>query len=394
MKKTLFSTMNLSLLLLAGMILSACGRQNSQGRLGKQEYTMQEVAHKRFSLDDSTTQVLSYIHTFEEGDSLMLASYNSPMHNICIFDVKSGKEVRKVNFQKEGPNALGNGVFGFLYHNPDSIFIYYSWGWEIALFDDKGVKKDKISLRTLPMEGQTSFVWPEILPCTNLPIKKWNDYLILQGQGKSLPDPNPQGLRSCVTALFNLAHNDIRLANPYPDIYGGEGAIWQPFAYRVTPYDLSPKGEMVLSFQADDSIRVYDLRTGKSKAYFAGYSKPYKIRPARSGSQGDVKRSIATQIQYAGIYYDKWNKLYYRLLSLPIADYNVNEETFPERNLAIVLLDETFQKVGEYNLTEKSDRYGFVFTSPEGLHINILSPDDDYMEFLTIKPQKNEVPVS
>ena len=117
--------MNLSLLLLAGMILSACGRQNSQGRLGKQEYTMQEVAHKRFSLDDSTTQVLSYIHTFEEGDSLMLASYNSPMHNICIFDVKSGKEVRKVNFQKEGPNALGNGVFGFLYHNPDSIFIYY-----------------------------------------------------------------------------------------------------------------------------------------------------------------------------------------------------------------------------------------------------------------------------
>ena len=94
------------------------------------------------------------------------------------------------------------------------------------------------------------------------------------------------------------------------------------------------------------------------------------------------------------MYYDKWNKLYYRLLSLPIADYNVNEETFPERNLAIVLLDETFQKVGEYNLTEKSDRYGFVFTSPEGLHINILSPDDDYMEFLTIKPQKNEVPIS
>ena len=388
MKKTLFSTMNLSLLLLAGMILAACGRQNSQGRLGKQEYTMQEVAHKTFSLDDSTTQVLSYIHTFEEGDSLMLASYNGPIRNICIFDVKSGREVRKVNFQKEGPNALGNDVFGFLYHNPDSIFIYYSWGWKIALFDDKGIKKGEFSLRTLPTQGETSFAWPEILPCTNLPIKKWNDYLILQGQGGSLPDPNPQGLQTCVTAIFDLAHNDIRLANPYPEVYGGKGSIWQPFAYLVTPYDLTPDGKMLLGFQADDSVRVYDMDTRCSKAYFAGYSKAERVRPARSASPVDVGLSIVKQVQYAGIYYDRWNNLYYRLVALPTSDYDVNKEVFPARNLAIVILDEDFQKVGEYEISEKTDRYNSVFVSPDGLHINVLSEDDDYMEFITVKPKR------
>lgn len=370
------------------LVLVACGHQNTQDRMGRQIYTMQEVAHKVFSLDDSTTQVLSYIHTFEEGDSLMLASYNDPMSNICIFDVKSGKEVRKINFQKEGPNAIGNGVSGFLYHNPDTIYIYYSWGWKIALFDAKGMKHGEYSLRTLPIQKKTSFAWPEILPCTNVPIKKWNDYLILQGQGGRLPDPNPQGLKPCVTALFNLVQNNILLANPYPDIYGGKDAIWQTFAYRVTPYELSPKGEMVLGFQADDSIRVYDVNTQKSKVYFAGYSKPYKIRPANSPSQSEAIRSIATQIQYTGIYYDKWNKLYYRLLTLPEPDYDVNGETFPERHLAVVLLNESFQKVGEYSLKEKSDRYVYAFTSPEGLHINVLSPDDDFMEFLTVKPIK------
>lgn len=373
-----------------GLVLAACGHQNVPDRMGKQLYTLQEVAHKTFSLDDSTTQVLSYMHTFEEGDSLMLASYNDPLSNICIFDVKSGREVRKINFRKEGPNAIGNGVSGFLYHNPDSIFIYYSWGWKIALFDDQGVKHHEFSLRELPVAEGASLAWPEILPCTNVPIKKWNDCLVLQGQGGRLPDPNPQGLQPCVTALFNLAQNNVRLANPYPAIYGDEDAIWQTFAYRVTPYELSPEGEMVLGFQADDSIRVYNPATQKSRTYFAGYSKPYKIRPAGSPSRGDVNRSIATQVQYTGIYYDRWNKLYYRLLTLPVADYDVNGETFPERHLAVVLLDESFQKVGEYNLQEKSDRYVYAFTSPEGLHINVLSPDDDFMEFLTVKPQKNE----
>ena len=165
--------------------------------------------------------------------------------------------------------------------------------------------------------------------------------------------------------------------------------IWQVFSYRVPSYDLSPQNEMVISFPADDSIRVYNLQTKQTRSYFAGYSVPYEIRPARSGSMADVTRSVYDQVQYSCIYYDRWHGLYYRILTLPVKeDYDINSRENLSRNLAVVILDKDFQKVGEYNVQEKSDRYAFMFVSPEGLHIQVLSDDDDYMTFMTLKPQK------
>ena len=53
------------MLFLAGFLcvfLSGCHkRSTSSGRMGESLYTIQEMPHKLFSLDDSTTQVLSYI---------------------------------------------------------------------------------------------------------------------------------------------------------------------------------------------------------------------------------------------------------------------------------------------------------------------------------------------
>ena len=115
--------------ILMGIMCVACGKPSSENRMGESLYTMQELSHKRFALDDSTTQVLYYIQTFTEGDSLRLASYNSPLNNICIFDVRTGKEIRKIQFYKEGPHALGNNLCGFLLLGNDSILMYYTWAF-------------------------------------------------------------------------------------------------------------------------------------------------------------------------------------------------------------------------------------------------------------------------
>lgn len=370
-----------------GSMFMACSRQSSENRMGKQLYTMQELPHKVFALDDSTTQVLDYIHTFEEGDSLLLASYNGPMKNICIFDVRSGKEIRKMQFQKDGPNALGNNVFGFLYHNKDSIYVYHMWTWQLDLFNGKGEILSKIRLQELPLYPEGN-VMPEILPQSYAPIKKAGDKIILQGQGL-LPEPNPDNLRGPVTAILDLKEKTVCCANQYPAIYGDADNIWHVFSYLVPSYDLSPQNEMVISFPADDSIRVYNFQTRQTRSYFAGYSIPYEIRPARSKSMVSVTRSVYDQVQYYCICYDRWNELYYRILTLPVAeDYDVNSKRNLSRSLAVVILDKDFQKVGEYNVQEKSDRCGSVFVSPEGLHVHVYSDDDDYLTFMTLKPQK------
>mgnify|MGYP001149637288 FL=1 len=97
-----------------GILCIACGRETSVNRMGKQLYTMVELPHKVFLLDDSTTQIVNHIQTYERNDSQLLALYNEPINNICIFDVKSGKEIQKIQFQKEGPNALDPNFCGFL----------------------------------------------------------------------------------------------------------------------------------------------------------------------------------------------------------------------------------------------------------------------------------------
>lgn len=382
MKACLFVAVSISLL------FTACSNRHQGNRMGKQLYTMQELSHKVFSLDDSTTQVLEYIHTFEENDSLLLASFNKPLNNICIFDVKSGKEIRKIQFRKEGPNALGSNMFGFLYQNKDSIFIYQTWVCRVDLFNSRGEIVDKYNLSDMMPSKDCPYVTPDILPRSYSPIKKVGANIILPGQGGQIPDPNPNGLREAVTTIFNVEDSTIRYANSYPSVYGNAGMDWQVFAYRIVPYDLSPRGEMVLGFPADDSIRVYNIRTGEAKSYFAGYSLPYEIRPAHSTSEVDMARSVFEQAQYAALLYDRWNRLYYRVVALPLPDYDVNSPKRPARNLAVVILDEDFQKVGEYNIKEKSNLYAYSFTSPEGLHIQVLSDDDDYMTFMTIKPQK------
>lgn len=368
-----------------GIVCGACSKQTSENRMGKQLYTMQELPHKVFSLDDSTTQVISHIHTYEKNDSLFLASYNNPLHNICIFDVKSGKEIQKIQFQKEGPNALDPNFCGFLIHNKDSIFMYHTWLWQLDLFNEKGELQKKYKIKDYPLESGCSFRRPDILPYSDTPIKKVDNYIILQGQGCNVCDSQSNQIPEGVTLLLNLKDSLVRHENGYPEIYNQKG-IWQTFAYRVVPYDLSPQGEMVINYPAYDSIRVFNIHTKKTQCYFAGYSKPYTIHPARS--EKEVDRSIMEQVQYTSIYYDKWNQLYYRLLTLPLSDYDVNEKSAPKRNLAVIILDKHFQKVGEYNIKEPSNRFSRAFVSSEGLHINILSDNDDYLTFITVKPKK------
>ena len=108
--------------------------------------------------------------------------------------------------------------------------------------------------------------------------KKAGDKIILQGQGL-LPEPNPDNLRGPVTAILDLKEKTVCCANQYPAIYGDADNIWHVFSYLVPSYDLSPQNEMVISFPADDSIRVYNFQTRQTRSYFAGYSIPYENPP-------------------------------------------------------------------------------------------------------------------
>lgn len=371
--------------ILMGIMCVACSKPSPENRMGESLYTMQEFSHKRFALDDSTTQVLSYIQTFTEGDSLRLASYNSPLNNICIFDVRTGKEIRKIQFYKEGPHALGNNLCGFLLLDNDSILMYYTWAFQLDLMNAKGERVKRYWLKDIKPQANCPYSMPSPAPSSSYPIRRIGDEIILQGYGKEFSKEMQRG----TTMIFNMRDSSMRYENGYPACYQEDDfKKWHVLVHQIPRYDLSPHDEMVLSYPIEDSIRVFNLHTGERRSYFAGLSTPYRIKPANAPTVIEQEKSILGQAQYTGIYYDRWNELYYRIMTLPLDDYEINAPTLPSRNLAVIILDKHFQKVGEYKIKEKSDRCSFAFVSPEGLHINVLSDDDDYMDFLTLKLQK------
>lgn len=86
--------------------------------------------------------------------------------------------------------------------------------------------------------------------------------------------------------------------------------------------------------------------------------------------------------------YDKYNKVYYRMLRLPVEDYDVDtdfNEAIKYKPIAVIVLDEKFHIIGESVLPEGSYLPGHCFVTPVGLFVNSESDDDDYMKFRVFK---------
>ena len=367
--------------------VSACENRSVNGRLGDNKYTMVQGGNKYFALDSSTTQETTYIQMIDDD---RVALYNPPGNTICVFNHHTGSEQEKIQLYKEGPHAV-RGIQGFYYHNSDSVWLYQSWENMLVLINCKGEIISKNVLNELykhVSQQQKRSVSP--FPLSDMPIKKWGDWFILQGMNGPEVKNN---FSSACTILYNLRTDSIRLVNEYPSLYGENQDMndnWGTFSYRAVPYTLNIENEMVLSFPADDSIRVKNLTYGTTTSHFAGYSKKHPVHPISGIKKSDLRRHYLEQIQYAGIFYDKFRNLYYRLALLPTSDYDINDEATHEKPLSVIILDSSFSKVGEFDLSKGRYFYRHSFVAEEGLCINVYSENDDYLKFMILKPQRNE----
>lgn len=99
-------------------------------------------------------------------------------------------------------------------------------------------------------------------------------------------------------------------------------------------------------------------------------------------SQLDYLRKYA----YSNILYDKYAKLYYRFIRLPYEPETDNLDIeITKKPIAVIILDENFNIVGESELPIARYYPMHSFVDSEGLHINVVSEDDDYMTFKTFK---------
>ena len=368
-------------LLCAVLLLASCSSSGKQDSSSTRDWTMTVSADKSFLLDASISQEINYLQVVNDDT---VAFFNQPDYSIRYFRISDGHEVGKTQLYREGPHAL-RGVQGFCYVSPDSVWVYEYWESHLVCVNARGeiaeTRKVKDGLSS-PLYGVFPF------PMTDTPILRWGNRLILQG----MDGLTGEGQLPGCTQIYDLADGTTTCANGYPSVYGDpdkNAKNWGAFSFRQVPYTMGPEEELVLSYPADDSVRIFRLSTGQTRSSPARYSKKTAAcQPMTSPSvQADTEQYL-DQYLYAGIVYDKYRHFYYRLVLLPLEDYDLNDAKTQQKQLAVMILDESFRVVGEFELPKDTYKYRNLFVSREGLHVNALSEDDDFLRFVTLVPEK------
>lgn len=362
------STLRLFLLPLATVIAS-CGSHSNESQSIKMEridsVEMVKSGILEFALDEETSPNL--LTTFYDENSGFYYIHNSITRHIERFHTDS-------TVKSPVRTKVSGSPFGINVVAPDSIYLLDLYGDKIKLINGQGTLLNSYAT------DEASDIMPG---------------------GEGLPFLTPQGLvytsrtigEPCLIVIDEntglITDRLITYPEPYRDFYGE--------LLMRTPYSAynRDKSLIAISFPADDNIHVLNLETKEVNVYHAESKYRHeKPKPLGKGRLGGLGVSSEKEIEYfreitsyANILYDRWNNVYYRIVekSTPMPGVNLSNKA---KKLAVMILDDNFRTIGESDITEDafaSFRYT-VFVSPEGLHIQLLTEEDE-LKFVVYSPE-------
>lgn len=365
-------------MIVAMAVVTSC--RNGNGENGHDmTASMEEVSETLIPLDSTITQQTGY---FQQLDDTTIIFLNRPTYELCTVNLSNNK-INKTKIFTEGPNAV-NSIDAFCYVGPDSIWLYASWGKELYMIDTAGVVKTHFGIPQTKPDGTPLEYATGPFPTGESPYRVIGDTHILQGWG-SIQEGSLPG----VTMVYNASDSSVTTGNPYPEIYGSSDELteWSLMAYRLTSYALTPSGMILTNFPASDSLYVYNPQTRERTAFFAGHSTPTNITHGKITDQESMLTNYLERYRYPAVFYDRFNDVYYRLLFHPLDNYNKDDlnNEIHRKPLSIVILDGDLNVIGETDLPQDTYYVSNSFVTPEGLHLQVYSEDDDFMRFRVFK---------
>jgi hypothetical protein len=331
---------------------------------------------KEFPLDDQASYYTEYLQFIDRDAGAYFSFFNRHNNAIYLYDYSSSEFIQAISYQKEGNNGVGD-IAGYCYVNADSIYVYSYWARLLYLTDSQAhvLSKNKIE------DGES--IYPPVPDTrTDMPMKKYQNYIITTGLrvGEPLdetPTNRPVGI------VFNLETQLTNYVITSPVQFSKYN--WAGYTGRMAYYDLVNES-MIVSFPAHHYLIEYSLLTGIQKQHYAGSAAIKKISsfPERKRLDLDndkVRTWYYTSPLYAGIFYDKYKRMYYRLCTLPKNDYRTGDRV-ALKPIVIIVLDENFKYLGEAALpvdVRFADRQCFV--SEDGFNIQVYTGDEDKMTF-------------
>ena len=350
---------------------------------------------KRIELDYETAPQSPYIQMVDDTSGVQLMTfYNQHNRSIIYYDYTTGTKLGATKYEREGPNGIIQ-IEGYYYLNKDSIFVYTQMRWEFFLTDSDGIIKKRWSFGEERKENGPN-IRRQFVFSTVMPIIKIQDNLILTGF--ALDAIPAEAIDDCpFSASLNLKTDEIKFLYNYPKEYYGFNANWEGGAATFVYPELSPNGEIIHSFPMSHNLYIAPWDSNDFRTVYAGSNYASTIHSINSEPKNTPREvlfyHLAHEDQYMAIRYDKYRKLYYRIILHGIPGANNSTRTV-EKPISVIVMDEHFNYMGETVIgTGEQWNWENMFVTREGLNIEYISndeEDEDYMIFQIFNVEKIE----
>ncbi len=324
-------------------------------------------------LDSSTHFYYNSLQVFENEDceKLLALSYKNE-RKILIYSMDNPQLIRKIQYPIEGPNSVGTELGGFYIHNMDSIFVYDYWGRRLCLSDSSGEIKQSYNIEA---PGTQTQIFPEASHLCPPHFKNGKVYLTGRIDALGKPEAKPM--------------IGINIKDKSVSTYGRLPVKWFSNDYSFRSYVLYDYSDdfnhYVVDFIVTDSLFIFSdqwefIKSVNVKSKWIDEIEPFD--KARGRNAKDRMNAYAAAEDYAGIIYDPYRIVYYRLVD----QGRTLQEAYAYKSsqVSIMVLDRNFNILGEYNTSEEEDKTTGLFVTEEGLYVpskELYRKDENFLTF-------------
>lgn len=387
MKKYLF----LSVL---SILLSCSSEQKT-----KQAYSLQPTEqYLEYEIDEDTRVPLYHLYTFEVNGTEYLTFPNRETRTLLIYELLSGKFVKKFSFHAEGPNGIGPRLDNYLMEDFHHIFIPGITHSVIYRTDTTGIIKDKI---LFPETEDGLLTIPSYY--TNLDHKQLHfiDGALYIPQGINRRLGTDRWIEESPTAV--IMDTLTRKLKKFPMLHP-QGKIssedYGQYMFDLS-YSMTYDGEnFIYSFSCEDELYKVNPSTASIEKIPAAsqYLSPITAKKKRPDDFQQAVKASCEMPSYRNILYDKYRKVYYRF-AFPETELEENLNYMQilhngKKEFSIIILDEDLNIVGETKFPSFTYVPHICFIREDGLYISashFMREDysDDWLRFQKFELQKN-----
>ncbi|WP_455674486.1 DUF4221 family protein [Phocaeicola sp.] len=374
-------------------VLYACGQKENKGN----KYELKPVDnYLEFSIDDETVIPLFNLYLCEDNGREYVTFSNRDSRTILIYDLLSGKLIKKIPFDGEGPRGIGTRLYGYYMKDFNHIYVPDFSKKVIYETDTAGIFRKAIEFDTTE-DGL--FVQPAYyMNLNNTQLTFIGDTLYIpQRLNNSLGDQwveespigimvdtasrkvcrLPMGFPQLITS--NEVRNRIEGALSYSEVFDGEHFI---YSFSMDEY----------LYKVSSDYKRVDKYLAKSS-----FIPKLEFRKLPDDFSKTIKKTCETAV-YGNILYDQYRQVYYRFV-YPETELEENEDYLKilhtgRKEFAIMILDKDFNILGETKFPPFTYLSKICFVGKDGLYISTShfkrsDYDDDYLRFQKMELVKN-----